>query len=77
MENARPIQWEYKPFSSTLHEIADLLFLLKNNPQKSSTIAVSLLTANLRLLEGVVNSILGSFPANPKLLEDLYYLRLI
>ncbi len=77
MENARRRQFEYKPFQSIFHEIAELLFLLKSNPQKSSTIAVALLVTNARLLEGIANSILVCFQANPKLLEGFDRLSVI
>ncbi len=67
-ESDQTKQWTYKPFQHIFHELVNLLELFENSSERyKATILNSLITTNMRLLEGVINSILYTFPVHKKL----------
>lgn len=64
--------WVYKPFQHILHELVNLLELFENSSkQYKITLLNTIITTNMRLLEGVANSILNTFPIHKKLYNAL------
>ncbi len=64
--------WEYKPFQHIFHELVNLLELFENSSEQYKiTLLNSLMTTNMRLLEGVIDSILYTFPIHKNLYNGL------
>ena len=73
-----PKKLVYKPTSKILTEIAELFNLFTNSSgEAQSALGTSLLTASVRLLEGVVNTAIWNMRINEKLKEGLDRLQLV